>query len=306
MNTLHQGLIYGLKVAAPFALPGPAYAGPPDVVIEEDVCPDYLEDALEVNAYLQINAQACLTRVPAMGSVLIERSGRIVIDCPQNMPQAWKLTLALGSGLGSYLHMIGRIPLHGMAWVTNGSATLVLGRSGTGKSTLAAAMLHCGHTLLSDDVIPVGYDQGNSPIAYPAHQRFKLSPNLLGTLGIDIQPLTQVLPESDKLAWCIPDSAFHAEPVSVSRCIILLPSRSNTAQVELQPLTGLNALHRLKRQVYRPQLITRLGHQNQLFALTHQLATKATIEVCQLPDLSSFDGFTQYAQALEDGFGVPR
>ncbi len=304
MSTRHHGLIYGLKVAAPFALPGPAYAGPPDVVIEEHACPDHLEDALEVSAHLQINAQSCLTRVPAMGSVLIERNGRIVIDCPQNMPHAWKLTLALGSGLGTYLHMIGRIPLHGMAWVENGNATLVLGRSGTGKSTLATAMLHCGHKLLSDDVIPFGYDPGNSPIAYPAHQRFKLSPTLLGALGVDIQPLTQVLPESEKLAWCIPNRAFHAEPVPISRCIILLPTRSDTAQVALQPLTGLNALQRLKKQVYRPQLVSRLGHQNQLFALAHQLATKATIEVCQLPDLNKFGTFDQYARALDNGFAL--
>ncbi len=303
---MHHGLIYGLKVAAPFALPGPAYAGPPDVVIEEHACPDHLEDALEVNAHLQINAQACLTRVPAMGSVLIERSGRIVIDCPQDMPQAWKLTLALGSGLGTYLHMIGRIPLHGMAWVENGNATLVLGRSGTGKSTLAAAMLHCGHTLLSDDVIPVGFDQNSPPTAYPAHRRFKLSPTLLSALGVDIQTLSKVLPGSEKRAWSIPTSGFHSKPVPISRCIILLPARSATAQVAIQPVAGLNALQRLKRQVYRPQLIAALGQQSQLFALAHQLGTQATLEACQLPDMNSFGSFAQYARAIDDEFTTPR
>ena len=304
MSAIHRHTLYGLRVAAPFTLPGPAYDGVPEVIIEEGTCPDALDNPLQSNERLQIAAHACLIKVPSMGKVLIERRGRLVIDCPDNLPHAWKLTLALGSGLGVYLHMIGRLPLHGMAWRQNGSATLVLGRSGTGKSTLAAAMLHCGHTLLTDDVIPVGYDAGSHPIAYPAHQRFKLSPLLLGALGVDTRSLPSVLPGSDKLAWCIPDQTFHAEPERISRCIILLPTRSDTAQVTLRRLTGLNALQRMKKQVYRPQWITHLEHQHQLFALAHQLATKAAIEVCQLPDLNNFGKFDQYARTLEAGLAL--
>lgn len=306
MSTTHRSLIYGLKVAAPFALPGPSYEGLPEVSITEQTCPEWLENALQVSTHLQVNSNACLTRIPTMGSVLIQRDGRITLDCPPGIPNEWKLTLALGSGLGTYLHLIGRIPLHGMAWIVNGNATLVLGRSGTGKSTLAAAMLRCGHQLLSDDVIPVSHTPGESAVAYPAHPRFKLSPALLDALDVDIKPLPKVLPSSEKLAWTIPSSAFHSRPAPISRCIILLPTRSSAAQITLQALTGVNALQRLKRQVYRPQLVSAFGHQNQLFALAHQLATQSTIEVCQLPDLNSFSSFDQYTRALDERFALQR
>lgn len=302
MNRPYQSIIYGLRVAAPFALPGPAFEGPSDVFIREGTCSESLSDEDIVTAHMQINPNACLTQVREMGRVLVKRDGQIVLDCPPELPEAWKVTLALGSGLGTYLHMIGRIPLHGMAWVANGSATLVLGRSGTGKSTLAAAMLYCGHKLLSDDVVPVSLDQSNNPIAYPAHRRFKLSPALLGALGIDAGLLPNVLPGSDKMAWAIPADAFHSEPTPISRCIILSPKRSGTAQISLQPLIGLNALQRLKRQVYRPKLVSAFAKQNQLFTLAHQLGTKSTVEICQLPDLNTFQTFRHYAFTLDEGF----
>lgn len=303
MSALHHGLVYGLKVAAPFALPGPDYDGSPEVIIEEHACPASLIGAVEANHHLQITDEACLIQVSKMGRVLVRRDGRITLDCLTGLPLEWKLTLALGSGLGTYLHMIGRIPLHGMAWVANGKATMVLGRSGTGKSTVAAAMLQCGHKLLSDDVIPTSHIQGRAPVAYPAHRRFKLSPVLLRALEVDTRPLLKVLPGSDKMAWSIPADAFNPEPTPISRCIILLPERSGTTQVALKPLIKLEALRRLKRQVYRPKLVTALGHQNQLFILAHQLATQATVETCQLPDLNLFQSFHHYANALDEKFG---
>lgn len=302
MSAIHRHTLYGLRVAAPFTLPGPAYDGVPEVIIEEGSCPEALDNPLQSNERLQIAAHACLIKVPSMGNVLIERRGRIVIDCPDNLPHAWKLTLALGSGLGIYLHMIGRLPLHGMAWRQNGSATLVLGRSGTGKSTLAAAMLHCGHTLLSDDVVPISLNLDHTAIAHPAHRRFKLSPALLNALGVDIHPLQHVLPGSDKLAWSIPDDKFHSEPASVSRCIILLPERQASQQLVLQPVKSLAALQRLKRQVYRPQLVKKLGQENQLFGMVHQIATQANVYLCSLPDLRQFNSFAHYANTLNSGF----
>ena len=59
----------------------------------------------------------------------------------------------LGWVLSFALVKQGYEPLHATAVVVDGKAVAFLGTSGDGKSTLAAAFLHAGHTLLTDDLL---------------------------------------------------------------------------------------------------------------------------------------------------------
>lgn len=234
--------------------------------------------------------------------MLIEGTTAVTLDCPKDLPAAWKTTFALGSALGVLLHLRGNLPLHGTAWVANGEATLVLGQSGRGKSTLAAAMLLNGYRLLTDDIIPTQLRHGQPPIAHPAHPRFKLSKPLLGELGIPIEGLESVLPNSDKLAWKIPSAAFSSNAAPITRCFLLTPRRSTSKAVELSPVSGPDALLRLRRQVYRPGLIKPLNHQQELFQLSLQLASVPQVSLCSLPEISAFESFYGYADAIHRGF----
>jgi len=74
----------------------------------------------------------------------------------------------LGHALSFALVKQGFEPLHATAVVIEGKAIAFLGDSGFGKSTLAAAFLDAGHTLLTDDLLlsratPAGYDAFPGP-----------------------------------------------------------------------------------------------------------------------------------------------
>lgn len=56
-----------------------------------------------------------------------------------------------GSGRLLLRQLAGELALHGAAVARNGRAVLLLGRSGQGKSTLAAALCEAGASLLADD-----------------------------------------------------------------------------------------------------------------------------------------------------------
>ncbi len=71
------------------------------------------------------------------------------------------------------LQQRGVAALHAAAVATEAGAVLLLGRSGIGKSSLAAALVERGYPLLADDVTGVMLDAGGHPVALPAfaHQR---------------------------------------------------------------------------------------------------------------------------------------
>ncbi len=71
------------------------------------------------------------------------------------------------------LQQRGVATLHAAAVATEAGAVMLLGRSGIGKSSLAAALVERGYPLLADDVTGVMLDAGGRPVALPAfaHQR---------------------------------------------------------------------------------------------------------------------------------------
>ena len=71
----------------------------------------------------------------------------------------------LGSASLLLRHLQGKLALHGAAVAVGGRAMILLGRSGQGKSTLAASLCaRAGATLFSDDAVAL--DPGPSPGTY--------------------------------------------------------------------------------------------------------------------------------------------
>lgn len=71
-------------------------------------------------------------------------------------PKAWQPDVEKvrrGSARLLLRHLEGKLALHGAAVCHRGRAVILLGRSGQGKSTLAASLCRHGATLLSDDAI---------------------------------------------------------------------------------------------------------------------------------------------------------
>ena len=66
-----------------------------------------------------------------------------------------------GPAWASLCHQRGMLPLHASAIVTGAGITAFAGRSGAGKSTTAALLNSLGYELISDDILPVNFDQNS-------------------------------------------------------------------------------------------------------------------------------------------------
>ena len=83
----------------------------------------------------------------------------------------------LGQALSFALVKQGFEPLHATVVIVDGHGVAFIGDSGRGKSTIAAAFLHGGHCLLTDDQL-VLTNNGGVFAAHPGPPRIKLFPEI--------------------------------------------------------------------------------------------------------------------------------
>lgn len=101
------------------------------------------------------DAQRIRLDVPGVGRFLIE-AGHQVVAWPEAQVTAETLSQMLtGPVLALLLMQRGIVVLHGAVVAIDGRAVVILGQSGDGKSTTAAACAARGHAVLSDDLAPL-------------------------------------------------------------------------------------------------------------------------------------------------------
>lgn len=163
---------FGLRLSSEISLPELSKAAvdgavslPTDVVIARAE-PDELWGELRQagNNFVRIGNRF-LFLIPDTAIYCIEEGARIFV-APLAGADAEKVRVyLLGTCMGALLMLRRTLPLHGSAVVIDGRAYAFLGDSGVGKSTLAAALVHRGYSLLSDDVIAARpYRHGNDDV----------------------------------------------------------------------------------------------------------------------------------------------
>lgn len=297
----HHYQLYGLNIVSDRQIsdvPTAPDCATPDVTLRFAACPENLQQVSFHGKSLQLNHQEMLLNNALFGQALLHRNGNLCIDANACLTPAHTTTFVLGSVLGSMLHFIRPVPMHGMAFDSGNGAIIVLGASGSGKSTLTAAMIKAGLTVLTDDVIALRADSSGRLLAEPAHRRIKLDTGLLQQLNVDTAPLCTTAPGINKLAWTIPQYAYCATARPVSACIVLQPQRVAGAAAEITPLPALNAMMALLKNAYRPRLVKVTGNQHSFFTQCQQLCYQAAVYQVALPALGEQLSFSDYATIL--------
>jgi hypothetical protein len=134
-------------------------------------------------------------RYPDETAFLVDREGSRVVGCwmaPHTLEDA--ATYLVGPVLAFALRRRGALPLHGAALEAGGGAVLVLGTSGTGKSTLAAALALSGQRVLCDDAALLTRETGGRFVVQPGSRWIRLWPDSVRHLfgpGRELPPLAR-------------------------------------------------------------------------------------------------------------------
>ena len=108
-------------------------------------------------------------------------------------------SIVMGWAIGYLLVLRGAVCLHGSVVRFRGRTVALLGDSGTGKSTLAAAAVRAGADLLSDDLVAFSDPRSSRSVAAGA-ATLRLTPETAEALGIGPDALKR--PDgADKLLW---------------------------------------------------------------------------------------------------------
>ena len=151
----------------------------PDVAVEPDGT-----HVLDWSGHVQVRIDAC-------------KSSITLSTTPDRLPLL--PSIVMGWAIGYLLTLRGAVCLHGSVVRFQGRTVALLGDSGTGKSTLAAAAVQAGADLLSDDLVAFPDPQSNRSVAAGAAS-LRLTPETAEALGIGPDALKQ--PDgADKLLW---------------------------------------------------------------------------------------------------------
>lgn len=214
--------LYGLSIASPFALPGAAAVAPLTGVA--DVTIRWQPDTAWQDTGCRIIAVAASPEAPDLGEtaegglcliwgselrfVISATNDRITVVCRQAKLEFAPIVL-VGVVLGLLLHRRGILCLHGAVVAWSERTIVLLGQSGAGKSTTAAALVSQGAELLSDDVAALR--RGNRGVyVEPGCASIRLEPSAKTRLLSEDMELPS-LPYVDKLLWTISDSTGSAE-----------------------------------------------------------------------------------------------
>lgn len=304
----HRYACFGLDVHSEIPLPElagmpapPAAGARPRIVIRTGTIPADLTVAPGAGRVRAIGGDTFLIDVKDTARYLVRGGAEIVVE-PYAGGSAVNLRLfLLGSAFGALCHQRGLLPLHANAVVMGGRAFAFAGRTGIGKSTLAAYFQTRGYPVLCDDVCVVSFDDQGRPMAWPGLPRLKLWRDAAETFGHDSRALERASDGRDK--YHVPlASPGDRGPYPLAR-IYLLRNVADGAQEEIERLTAASAVRALMVNTYRRSFVRKMdlidGNFQQATAVAHHAA------VFSAARHRGFDVFEREAERLVDHLRQP-
>jgi hypothetical protein len=180
-----------------------------------------------------------------------------------------------GPAWATLCHQRRILPLHASAVVTKKGIAAFLGHSGAGKSTTAALLTSLGYELITDDILPLSFNQKLIPGAWPYLRRLKLHRDAITRLAFSATETVSELLDKEKFFF-LPERAADDRWRSLKR-VYLLEHNPLDSLVTIERITGADAVRALVDQTYHFNFI--LGarmHGTHLAACT-QVASKIAV-----------------------------
>jgi len=257
MNIFYYRL-YGLSIASEVECPVlPPITSPEeiDVEIRYGKVIDVNLKEKEIWGFHVENQKDITLLIRGAGNFAISYGRKIVIEKAPEADESLVRIFLLGTAMGVLLHQRGFLPLHGNGIVHDGYCTAILGHSGMGKSTLAAAFRSRGYKLLSDDVCALKIRTEATPIVYPGIPRINLWHDSIEKVGADPKKMEQIHSGEEKFYLSI-DAEYCTIPTPLKRIYVL--STHNEDGIILEQLSLPNKFRLLKAQTYRSLILKKM------------------------------------------------
>jgi hypothetical protein len=226
------------------------------------------------------------------GRVLVEEGSRMTVEPAADADSALLRVLLLGPGLDALLHQRGLFLLHACGVVIGQSGIAVVGSSGRGKSTLAAALLKRGHRVLADDTVAIRFTEVDEAMALPGLQQVKLWPDSIEAIGERPEEHARVIDQEEKRFRPITEK-FSEHPVPLRRIYLLADGESQ----KLEALEPQEAFLELIRHSARIQQLYRVEASNHLRQCSKLVSRVMIMRLSRPFDLSGLSSLADLIEA---------
>lgn len=284
-SPVHRYRAYGLRIRSDVALPfdplpdSPASA--PDVVVRLGIVPATLPGGLgnlTRTPFWQARPGAFLMHIEGVVRYLVT-GGRHVLIEPLGGDDARIADIVAGSVFTFVLQQRGVVTLHAAAIATEAGALLLCGRSGIGKSSLAATLVERGYPLLSDNMAGVVRAAGGRPMVLPAFARQRLSAHVVEEMHWRDRIQSRVRQGVEK--YWIPAQRACATPAPVSAAFVL--TASDRPDIGTEPGPPGRAFWLLWNNTHRRRAMGAMGERHVHFRVLTEMARHVPVVLVRRP-----------------------
>ncbi|WP_106496644.1 aldolase [Lentibacillus sp. Marseille-P4043] len=266
---------FGLTIKSEILLPevpqSKQFEDVKDVVIERADLTSMWAELSEENERFAIKDDICMFKVDRVAIYFIQGGNKIIVSPLEGANEDQIRLFILGTSMGALLMQRKVLPLHGTALFMEGKAFAIMGSSGAGKSTLASAFLKKGYQLISDDLIPITFNEDGIPFVTSAYPQQKLWQASLNQYGMDVEHYRPLIDRATKFAIPVVDQ-FAAGRFPLAGVFELTKTMDD--EIEMYPIQKLDRLHTLFRHTFRKSILARSGLLEWHFRTVTKMANK--------------------------------
>lgn len=174
------------------------------------------------------------------GSFKVSGGCEIIVDPAPGAEERTLRLCVIGPVIAGLLHQRDFLVLHASAIAIDGVVVAFLGGKGWGKSTMAAYMQSRSHQLITDDVLALKVGLNGIVMAVPGFPQLKLWPKAAEFLGLDVDRMSRVQPDLDKVGhrltcdfFKLPLPLGHIYVLDIGDEVEILPVHLNDAFAEM-------------------------------------------------------------------------
>ena len=273
---------YGLRVGSAVPLPFDSLPAPPqdvDVTVRLGAVPAGLPGSDTIRkAQWQARPGVFLLAVEGVARYLVE-GGRDVTVAPLGGDDADVAAFLANAPFAVLLQQRGVLTLHASSVMAGDGAALLLGDSGAGKSSLAAALVERGFPLIADDVTGIVAGADGCATALPGFASLRLWADTLDQLRWRDRGESRLRQGMDKY-WMPVEQACTA-PLPVRAAFVLKANESNAVAIE--PMPEREAFSLLWRNTHRWRAMGAIGKAKTRFRTVAAIAQRVPVAVATRP-----------------------
>jgi hypothetical protein len=272
---------YGLNVLSEIRVTGfePASFDEAEVHIQTGTVPETLDPLINRGVLYESNAREFKLHIDQVADYYVKDGGEIVVQPLGKASEGEISAFIIGSIFGALLHQRRMLPLHASTVIFKGKCLVFAGISGAGKTTLAAALIKAGGSLVADDISVISFS-GEKPFVRPAFPTIKIWKDSLSHLGLSAAGLEPVRDELEK--YYLPVQNFKIENIPINHVFVL--HSHNRETIEMKDLQGIDKFIVLKKHTYFFRGLPKTGLEQNHFVLVNQLANLVPVTTLIRPN----------------------